>query len=155
MQISWPIWEVLASPFIKINAIHSLKWCVVCQKSIPSAEHCQEQQRWTGNRSPWTRPFLERKSWWGLNHIVWSFQERIAGAASEMILILSFYFSTLYCVKHVFIRLLKNNWIRQFHVKLALFKRHVYMEVTIIHLPPHCYFSNFEGFPPCTVLAQD
>lgn len=53
------------APSMKINTIHPFKWCVVCQKSVPSAARCQEQQSWTGNRFLWTKSFFfNRKLWW-------------------------------------------------------------------------------------------
>lgn len=124
--------EVLASPFIKINAIHPLKWCVVCQKSIPSAGRCQEQQRWTGNRSPWTRPFRKKKL---TRHRPYS-------------LIISGKYNWSYFWYDF-------GGVRQFHGKVARVKCGFYMEVIITHLSPHCYFNNFTGFWHCIFLAQD
>lgn len=47
--ICWPLHKNKRHP--------PLKWCVVCQKSLPSAAPCQEQQLWTGNEFLWTKPY--------------------------------------------------------------------------------------------------
>lgn len=62
VQMSRPVPEVFEPPLRKNKRPPPLfKWCAVCQKSVPSALHCQEQQRRTGNGSLWTRPPLEKE----------------------------------------------------------------------------------------------